>query len=367
MNKSIFTYAVFLAIIVAVFLFYGRRYFIKAHVSSELASFAALQLDPVDTHTHVFRNDARFVAMIASLHLHVLDIVVADQHNVFGPLNSEILSSREFIRGSKGHAVLCTTFDPFQFQNPAFAARVIEQLDSDFVNGAVAVKIWKNIGMELKDSDGKYIMPDDPIFDPIYKNIVANNKTLIAHLAEPTADWNPPDRSSLDYDYYHANPQWYMYLHPERPSKKAILTARDHLLAVYPQLRVVGAHLGSMETDVDEIARDLDRYPNFAVDTAARMGYLMIQPREKVRQFMIKYQDRILYGTDLDFLEGESAETTIEVWRTTYARDWEFLATDEELDYHGRHQGLKLPISVLKKIYHDNPVRWIPGILGTAD
>jgi predicted TIM-barrel fold metal-dependent hydrolase len=210
-------------------------------------------------------------------------------------------------------------------------------------------------------------MPDDPIFDPIYQDIDAHNKTLIAHLAEPSADWNPPDPTSLDYEYYQANPQWYMYLNPNRPSKATILTARDHLLAAHPKLRVIGAHLGSMETDVDEIARALDRYPNFAVDTAARMEYLIIQPREKVRQFMFKYQDRILYGTDLDFIGGESAETAIEVWRATYARDWKFLATDEEVEYRGRHEGLKLPISVLKRIYHNNAMRWIPGILGPAD
>src|SRR5216110_196673 len=105
-----------------------------------------------------------------------------------------------------------------------------------------------------------------------------------------------------------------MYLHPERPSKERILTARDRMLAKHPTLRVVGCHLGSMETDVDEIAKRFDRYPNFAVDTAARVSYLMLQPREKVRAFLLKYQNRVLYGTDLDVLGG-GVRSRLEVLR----------------------------------------------------
>jgi predicted TIM-barrel fold metal-dependent hydrolase len=334
----------------------------QSRTVGDLEGFAALE--PVDTHTHAFHNDATFLAMMRRLHLHVLDIVVADDQNIFRSLESEIGSAREFVQGSKGHATLCTTFNPFPFEKPGFAREAIEQLNDDFARGAVAVKIWKNIGMELKNVEGKYIMPDDPIFEPIYRDIAAHGKTLIAHLAEPSSCWQAPNPDSPDYDYYKENPEWYMYLHPDRPSKGKILAARDHLLAENPKLRVVGAHLGSMETDVDEIARDLDRFPNFAVDTAARMEYLMIAPREKVRQFLIKYQDRVLYGTDSGFLVEESPTDAAKEWQRTYTRDWKFFSTDEQMKYHRRHiTGLKLPDSVLKKIYHDNAVRWIPGIL----
>jgi len=217
--------------------------------------------------------------------------------------------------------------------------------------------------MELKTPDGKYVMPDDPAFQPIYREIASEHKTLVAHLAEPTSCWQPPNPDSPDYDYYKENPEWYMYMHPERPGKEVILAARDHVLAENPTLRVVGAHLGSMETDVDEIAKRFDRYPNFAVDTAARMEYLMIQPREKVRNFLIKYQDRVLYATDLEFLSEESMTEAQNSWQETYARDWTFLATDETLEYRGRKiEGLHLPPQVLRRIYHDNAVHWIPGI-----
>ena len=156
-----------------------------------------------------------------------------------------------------------------------------------------------------------------------------------------------------------------MYLHPEYPRKETIIAARDHLLAENPKLRVVGAHLGSMETDVDEIAKRFERYPNFAVDMAARMEYLMIQPREKVRTFLIKYQDRVLYATDLEFLANQAAADAEKDWKETYARDWKFLATDQMVTYRKRQiQGLKLPNPVLRRLYHDNAVQWIPGIDG---
>jgi predicted TIM-barrel fold metal-dependent hydrolase len=329
--------------------------------SAALQAFAAI--DPIDTHVHAFKTDPAFTELMARLRLHVLDICVADTHGIYSELATELARAKAFVGASPGHARLCVTFDPFTFQQKGFAENTVKQLHQEFAEGAIAVKIWKNIGMELKSADGKYVMPDDPAFEPIYREIAAENKTLVAHVAEPSSCWQPPDPNSPDYDYYKENPEWYMYLHPDHPRKETILTARDHLLAENPQLRVVGAHLGSMETDVDEIAKRFNLYPNFAVDTAARMEYLMLVPREKVRNFLIKYQDRVLYGTDLEFLNGEATPDALKDWQETYARDWKFLATDQKLQLRGRQiEGLNLPEPVLRRIFHDNAVRWIPGI-----
>ena len=79
-------------------------------------------------------------------------------------------------------------------------------------------------------------------------------------------------------------------------------SARDNFVAAHPKLRFVGAHLASLEYDVDRIAAFLDRYPNATVDMAARMSqvqYQSVRDCEKVRNFFIRYQDRLLYGTDL--------------------------------------------------------------------
>lgn len=331
----------------------------------ELQAFAALE--PIDTHVHAFQSDPAIADLMARLRLHVLDICVADTHGIYGNLAAELVRAKDFVRSSQNHARLCVTFDPFGFEQKDFAQNTVKQLRQEFAAGAVAVKIWKNIGMELKTPDNRYVMPDDAAFEPVYREIAAEDKTLIAHLAEPSSCWQAPNPDSPDYDYYKENPEWYMYLHPDHPSKEVILAARDHLLAENPKLRVVGAHLGSMETDVDEIAKRFDRYPNFAVDTAARMEYLMIQPRAKVRNFLIKYQDRVLYGTDLEFLNNESTPEALKEWQETYARDWKFLATDQILQYKSRQiEGLNLPKPVLRRIYHDNAVRWLPGIVSSS-
>ena len=330
-----------------------------------LQAFAAMQ--PVDTHVHAFKSDPAFADLMARLRLRVLDICVADTQGIYGALAAQLARAKAFVGASPGHARLCVTFNPFTFQHKDFAQHTVKQLHQEFSDGAVAVKIWKNIGMELKTPDGRYVMPDDPAFAPIYREIAAENKTLVAHVAEPSSCWEPPNPDSPDYDYYKENPEWYMYLHPDHPRKEAILAARDHLLAENPKLRVVGAHLGSMETDVDEIAKRFDRYPNFAVDTAARMEYLMLAPREKVRNFLIQYQDRVVYGTDLEFLANETTPDALKDWQDTYARDWKFLATDQTLQLRGREiQGLKLPEPILRRIYHDNAVHWISGIADAA-
>jgi hypothetical protein len=328
----------------------------------DLNAFSALA--PIDAHAHVFKNDPAFAAMLDHLNLRILDICVVDKHDRgFEVADAQNQKAREILHSTHGRSAWCSTFDPQDFESPDFSSRSNQLLNETFVEGAVAVKIYKNIGMELKKRDGSYLMPDDPVFNPIFNDIAAHARTVLAHIAEPTSSWRPLDPANPDYSYYKDNPEWFMYLHPERPSKETILAARDRMLANNPKLRVVGCHLGSMEVDVDDIARRIDRYPNFAVDTAARTIYLMMQPPGKVRAFLIKYQDRVLYGTDLELMPWADTPSALSHWQQEYLRDWKYFATDEWVDYEGRkYQGLKLPEPVLRKLYHDNAVHWIDGI-----
>jgi hypothetical protein len=315
-------------------------------------------------HVHVFKNDPKFHALLESLNLKVVDILVMDDTLPYRKqLEPQVTDALTLVRSSHGHVALCTTFDPYKFNDPNFDAGAIQQINRDFANGAIAVKIWKNIGMEIKNSEGKFIMPDDPKFEPIYKDIAGHGKTLMSHVAEPDVAWGPPDPSDPSWSYYQENPQWFLYKKPGFPSKQEILDARDHILAENPDLRMVGVHLGSMEKSLENIAAHLDRYPNFAIDTAARVEYLIMAPPEKVRAFLIKYQDRVLYGTDLDLLASADTHESLTEWRSTYARDWKFLATDESFDSDGRTvHGLNLPEPVLKKIFRDNALHWMPGL-----
>jgi predicted TIM-barrel fold metal-dependent hydrolase len=118
-----------------------------------------------------------------------------------------------------------------------------------------------------------------------------------------------------------------------------------------------------MEEDVDQVARRLDRYPNFVVDTAARILHLMLQPREKVREFLMRYPDRVLYATDLGIMPGQDPVQTARRLEDEYARDWAYFATGEMIDVDGRKvRGLALPEPVLRRIFRENALRSLPGL-----
>src|SRR5271165_3270190 len=170
-----------------------------------LRAFAAIH--PIDVHVHVFKTDPAFQKMLEGLNVKLLNILVMDDTLSYRKqLQPQIDDAQALARSSRGHIALCTTFDPYKFESPSFTADVVQQIDRDFARGALAVKIWKNIGMEIKNSSGQYIMADDPKFEPIYKDIAAHGKTLMTHQAEPAVAWGPPDASDPSWSYYQENP-----------------------------------------------------------------------------------------------------------------------------------------------------------------
>jgi predicted TIM-barrel fold metal-dependent hydrolase len=322
---------------------------------ADLKDFIAL--DPIDAHTHIYRNDSAFSAMLQRLHLHVLDILVVDvndtaAHRTFAPLKQAAL---EFVSSNPHHAVLSTSFDPFTWNEPGFPNSAIASINQDFAHGAVGVTTWTNLGMQLKDASGKPAMLDDPRLEAIYKDIATQHKTLIAHITTADEAWapdaasNPPTTGASTTNSEH----------PVSP----ILQSRDRLLQQNPGLRVVGAHFGSLKEDLNHAAIRLHQDPYFAVDTSGRLDGLMTQPREQVLAFIVEFQDRILYGSDMGFRKADLPESVVTSWQTRYALDWRFLATDDIFEYKG-HQvhGLRLPQPILRKLFHDNALHWIPGI-----
>lgn len=242
---------------------------------------------------------------------------------------------------------------------------VSTNLKNDFENGAIGVKIWKNIGMTFKDSSGRFIMVDNPMLDPIVAFIVEQNKTILAHIGEPKNCWLPVNEMTVgnDKEYYAKYPEYHMFLHPESPSYDQLINARDNFVEHHPDLRFVGAHLGSLEWNVDELAQRLDKYPNMAVDLTDRICHLQLQSISdwnKIYQFFIRYQDRLIYGTDFSNDSRDSAKTK-EEWHKIWLADWKYFVTDEMMHdsrVKGEFKGLKLPKSVVTKIYFDNAVNW---------
>ncbi|MBN2287720.1 MAG: amidohydrolase family protein [Candidatus Glassbacteria bacterium] len=263
-----------------------------------------------------------------------------------------------------------TSFNLENWGETGWESSAVRQVGEGFAAGAVGVKVWKDIGMVLRDPDSSFVMIDDPRFDPVFEYIESRGKTLVAHIGEPRNCWLPLDSMTVNNDraYFAENPQYHAYLHPEIPYYWEHIRARDRVLEKHPGLRMVGCHLGSLEFDVDELARRFDKYPNFAVDLAARICHLQVQDRDKVRDFCIKYQDRLLYGTDLavdSTCVGSGMTRALELIEATYSRDYQYFATDDEMEVpevNGKFHGLALPAAVLKKIFYGNAGKWYPGI-----
>jgi predicted TIM-barrel fold metal-dependent hydrolase len=199
---------------------------------------------------------------------------------------------------------------------------------------------------------------DHPRLQPIWDFLAERGIPVLAHIAEPQAAWLPLDRDDPHFGYYSNNPQYHAYQHPEMPRWEAIIAARDRWLARNPRLTVIGAHMASLERDVAEVAKRLDAYPNLYVETAARINDLAMQPREKVRDFMVRYQDRVLWGTDLG--EGSVSRTRLD---NAFTQHWSYLAGADTVlmgnpnGWHRRVQGLALPREALEKIGHRNAER----------
>jgi len=267
------------------------------------------------------------------------------------------------VKQSRGRLAWATTFDPRNFEDKDFTSRAVARIKEHFGQGAIAVKIWKNVGMSVRSKKGDFMLADDPSLLPIYETIQREGKTLITHLADLNAAWMDPAGKPVGGKFYEDHPEWLMFGKAGVPSKEAILNARDRVMAKYPKLRVVGCHIGSNEQDLDLVAKRLDKYPNFSVDLASRINYLTPDAeRAKAKEFLIKYQDRIIYGTDFNMVAGDKVPSLAK----RHDREWRILATNDVISDEEKKksstQGLGLPDGVVKKIFHDNAVRWIQGI-----
>ena len=273
------------------------------------------------------------------------------------------------------HFHFATAFSMQGFGEPGWTERTNAALDDAVAKGAVAVKVWKNIGMVIKDKDGKHIFLDDPRFDGVMAHIQQLGIPLIAHQGEPLNCWLPLDQMTTDNDrsYFKEHPEYYMYLHPEEPSYEMLMAARDRFVAFHPKLAFVGAHMASLEWSVDRLAIWLDRFPEANVDIAARMTQIQYQSNrdpKKVRDFFIKYQDRLMYGTDVadnppnpkagaDEQPASNQAFEADVDRT-WRSDWKYLATpgtQHVADLKADVKGLALPRQVIDKLYYRNAQR----------
>lgn len=321
------------------------------------------KVDKIDAHYHIYTNDENSVEQARQDNFILLNI------NTYSGGCERVVDAHQNLKALKQQypeaTAFTATFCLDGWDEPGWTDNTIAWIDQCIADGALAVKVWKNIGMEYRNSDSALIMIDDPQLYPVFRHLEEKGIPLAGHLGEPKNCWLPLEEMTTKNDsgYFSRNPQYHMYLHPEFPSYEEQMAARDRMLEKHPDLVFIGCHLASLEWSVDEMARFLDRFPNASMDMAARMGqlfYQTVEDREKVRNFFIRYQDRLLYGTDI-IDRGGNREDFQNRLHQTWLTDWEYLVTDNEMTSNlidGSFRGLKLPREVVDKIYLANARKW---------
>lgn len=234
-----------------------------------------------------------------------------------------------------------------------FGKLMAQDLEEIAKAGVRGVKLWKNFGLMEKTKDGKLLTMDDPRLDPVW-DVCAKYKLIVAiHTADPPAFFRPVDQFNERFDELGRRPEW-SFDSPDLPKLDEVLAQRDRLFKHRKDVTFVALHFGELAHDLKRASSMLDSNPNVYVDIAQRMDELGRQPFA-AREFLIKYQDRILYGTD-----GLPDYKKIKIY-------WRFLETsDEYFDYYpagGNRKGVwkiygvHLPDPVLKKIYYSNAAR----------
>jgi predicted TIM-barrel fold metal-dependent hydrolase len=250
------------------------------------------------------------------------------------------------------------TFANLNFENiddPEWGARAAAQFERDVKEGgARGLKIFKNVGMTLRDTQGRRIPTNDPRFNPVWAKAGELGVPVLIHTGEPAAFFLPVDDK---------NERWLeLTLHPSRgrfgddvPGFEALMAEQHAIFRQHRKTTFISAHLGWYGHDLAFLGRLLDEIPNMMTELGAVIYEPGRQPRF-AREFFNKYQDRILMGKD-SWVPSEYK---------TYFRVLE--SADEYFPYHKKYHafwpmyGLDLPEDVLKKVYHENALRVIPGL-----
>ena len=273
-----------------------------------------------------------------------------------GMSGAPLQRTAELVRASpyKDRVRILTGFN-FQGVGPGWAEKAVQQLEADVKAGAVGVgEIMKNFGISVRKADGSRLHIDDPDLDPIWAACARLNLPVFIHTADPAEFWEPIDNKNerwLELSLYGDR----RYQNPQVPRFEELMAERDRLFKRHPRTRFITAHLGWHAQDLGRLGKMFDEMPNVYSEVGAVLYDLGRQPRG-AREFLVKYQDRVLFGKD-----AFQPEEYPYFWRV-------FETNDEYFDYYrGYHAfwkmyGLGLPDAVLKKLYFDNALKLTPGL-----
>lgn len=243
-------------------------------------------------------------------------------------------------------------------QGNRFPEWAAQRLRAQKERGAEGLKVWKDLGLRVKDDRGKLVAVDDPRLDPIWAAAADLSWPVMIHIADPVAFFDPLDETNERWEELQRHPDW-RFPAPPGPPFLDLVNGMANVVARHPKTTFIGAHVGCHAENLAWVGDLLDRCPNFHVDISARIAELGRQPYT-ARRFFLRYADRILFGID---------QRPRPDWYRIYYR---FLESHDEYFNYGvapvptqgrwRIYGLHLPDNVLQRVYWGNAAR----ILGMA-
>ncbi len=241
---------------------------------------------------------------------------------------------------------------------PGFARRMARALAEAKEQGVSGLKIFKRLGLGYKNPDGSLIRVDDRRWDPIWAACGRLGLPVIIHTADPVAFFEPIDHTNERWEELSRHPEWSFY-GDQFPSHDELLEARNRVIARHPETTFIGAHVANYPENLAKVAEWLDTYPNLHVEISSRIAELGRQPYT-AEKFFRKYAERIMFGTD----GPRPAARLLPHWRFLETRDEFFRYAENPFPPQGLWNiyGLGLPDDVLRKVYHENAMRLIPGV-----
>ena len=237
-----------------------------------------------------------------------------------------------------------------------FVVLSVKRLERLVEHGAVGFKIWKDLGLTVRDASGELVRVDDERLAPVFERAGELGIPVMVHIGDPEAFFLPIDALNERYEELAAHPDWGFY--GSQYGKHDLLEQRDRVFLRHPGTTFVAAHIAENSEDLQRVSAMLDACPNVMVDISARASELGRQPYS-ARKFFLRFANRILFGADL--------VPDVEMYRLYYR----FLETaDEYFEYptHASGQGrwciygLDLPEDVLRKVYRENALRLLPQL-----
>ncbi len=296
----------------------------------------------LDAHSHAYAKNAEAISSWVRL----MDQVGIRTSLILSGATGEELRAltARYAGAHPGRFLLLAGFAREGIEEPDYGERLRRGLREDVEAGAAGLGELTDKGLGLVREGDRAYPVDDPRFDPLWEEAGRLGVPVFVHIAEPAAFYEPPDeRNEL-----RRSENWSLY-GKGTPGFAAMLEKFERVLSRHPLTRFVSVHAFNLANDLGAVGALLDRHPNVQVDFAARMWELARQPFT-ARRFFLKYQDRILFGTDDD----PEAGMYLAHARQLETEDEWFWPPDAEW---WRGYGMGLPDDVLRKVYRANAER----------